>query len=381
MPPRVIKKIEHSFKKTLQFPFKLLIKHGDLSKLPLDPLKIKSILILRPDKMGDMISSIPVMHALKKKFTHIRLEVIASPANKELIVDDPLIDEIHIYSKNILHDWPTIRKLKKKKFDIIYDPLTHDSVTGLLLSNLIRNNSVIAASRKLKYKKYYDYCLPYDPDGTDHNFDNGLLIFNLFGINPETIDPFQSVFIPDDSVNKANRFFDTLPNDGKKSIGLNVSAGSPTRTLSIEKYTKIIDRLADQYRSFRFIIICTMTHREDARKLISDSHADCVLIPENLSLLDVCAIIFRLKFLISPDTSLVHIARLMEIPVVGLYSGHRRNFNFWRPYRQNYGAVVAKNISNLFDIEPEQVVDEFNRLYDSLSQSTVEKTETKRDSV
>jgi ADP-heptose:LPS heptosyltransferase len=207
------------------------------------------------------------------------------------------------------------------------------------------------------------------------------LIFNLFGINPDTIDPFQSVFIPDDSVDRANRFIGGLPGDGKISIGLNISAGSPTRTLSIDKYIKIVDMLADKYTSHRFIVICTMNHRDKAKRLISDSDADCHMIPENLSLLDVCAIISRFGFFISPDTSLVHIARLMKIPVVGLYSGHLRNFNFWRPYRQKYGTVIAHNISNLFDIEPQQVVDEFERLYDSINHVAVKNEETKKDSV
>jgi len=378
MPSRVIKHIEHSFKRILRFPFKWLLKGGDPSKLPIDPSKINSILILRPDKMGDMISSVPVMHALKKELPHIRLEVIASPANKELIVNDPLIDEIHIYSKNILYDLPLIGRLKKKRFDVVYDPLTHDSVTGLLLSKLIGNKSVLVASRKLKYQKYYDYCLPYLPDGHDHNFDNGLLIFNLFEINPDTIDPFHSVFIPDNSKEKASRFFEKLPGDSGLIIGINISAGSPTRTLSIGKYTTIINMLADKYQHCRFIIICTMNHREEANELINNSHGKCFLISENLSLLDVCAILAHLDFLISPDTSLVHIGRLKKIPVVGLYSGHRRNFYFWRPYRQEYGAVVAKNIQNLFDIEPKQVVDEFERLYNSTDHAIVSNTEIKR---
>ncbi len=381
MPPETVKHVEHSFKKALHLPFSLLLKNGDPSKWPLNPDNIKSILILRPDKMGDMISTIPVIHALKKKFAHVRLEVIASPSNKELVVNDPLIDEIHIYSKNIFYDWPMIRRLKQKKFDVIFDPLTHDSVTGLLLTKLIENNSIIAASRKIRFMKYYDYCLPYQTDGRDHNIDNGFLIFNLFGISPDTIDPFQPPFIPENSARIADDFFRKLPGGEKASIGLNISAGSPTRTLSLKKYISIVNSLSDKYRSYRFIILCTMDHRVMAEKLISSSDARWYLIPKNLSFLDVCAIMSRLDFLISPDTSMVHIARLMKIPVVGLYSGHRRNFNFWRPYRQEYGAVVAESVDNLYDIEPHQVVEEFERLYDSIKHSTGKEEEAKRDSV
>ena len=70
----------------------------------------------------------------------------------------------------------------------------------------------------------------------------------------------------------------------------------------------------------------------------------------------------HLDILITPDTSLVHIARLMKIPVIAVYSGHRRNYFFWRPYRQKGGAVMAENISNLHDIEAEQVIEAFFKL-------------------
>ena len=147
-----------------------------------------------------------------------------------------------------------------------------------------------------------------------------------------------------------------------------MATSSPTRTLPMDQYAEIINDINRRHENSRFIIFCMMDQRDDALELIKKCEADVRLIPENLSLLDVSAIMKRLKVLISPDTSMVHIAGTMQIPVVGLYSGHLRNFRFWRPYRQKFGAVVAKNIQNLFDIKPENIVEEFERLYNSLNQ-------------
>ncbi len=375
MPSAFIKKIEHGFKKGLKVPFFMMLKKGDRSRVPLQPENIKSILILRPDKLGDMIATIPTIHALKKLFAYIRIEVLASPRNNILVAEDPLIDELYLYHKNILKDWPLIRKLKKKHFDLIYDPICHDSVTGLLLGKLISNNSVFVASRKLNHAKYYDYCEPYLPDGDDHNVDNGLLIFNALGVQPETIDPFLPVYLKKSSRQKADRFFAGLPTALKFWIGINISAGSPTRSLSLDKYASILKSLSDIYPDAGFVISCVSEDRETAKKLALNIKTRSYLIPENLSLLDVAAIIEKLDIFISPDTSLIHMARLMQIPVVGLYSGHKRNFNFWRPYRQKYGAIISANLNNIFDIEPKQVVDEFRLVYDSLARSSIQKAE------
>ena len=56
--------------------------------LPLNHNKINSILILRPDKLGDMIATIPAIHELKSKLPHVRIEVVASPRNNIIVAND-----------------------------------------------------------------------------------------------------------------------------------------------------------------------------------------------------------------------------------------------------------------------------------------------------
>ncbi len=371
MSVRIAKNIETAFKKVLHFPFFILFRKGDSSKYPVDPEKINSILILRPDKLGDMIVTVPVIHAIKEKFPHIRLEVVASPKNKIIIENDPNVDGLHLYRKNISKDAPLIAKLRKAGFDIVYDAITLDSVTGLLLTRLIGKKSVWAASRKMSFSRYYDYCEKYDPNGRDHNIDNGMLIFKVLGIDPHTIDPFRGVYIPENSKKKADLFFRSIPGENNFFVGLNISAGSASRTLPVQKYISILNLINKKNPEFKFIILSIMAEREKAVYLKENSPAGTYLIPENMTLLDAAAILGRLNILISPDTSMIHIARLMNIPVVGLYSGHGRNINSWRPYGQEHGVVKAHNIQNLHDIEPETVVKEFEKVLADVESSAI----------
>ena len=63
--------------------------------------------------------------------------------------------------------------------------------------------------------------------------------------------------------------------------------------------------------------------------------------------------------MITPDTSLVHIARAFNVPVVGLYCQYMKNFLLWKPYNQQYGSVVSNNNDDVFDITVDQVFNEF----------------------
>jgi ADP-heptose:LPS heptosyltransferase len=73
----------------------------------------------------------------------------------------------------------------------------------------------------------------------------------------------------------------------------------------------------------------------------------------------------NLEVLITPDTSLVHIARAFNVQVVGLYTRFMKNFLLWKPFGQENGSVVAGNDHNIHDISVEAVFDEFMKVTDA----------------
>ncbi|MDH4035524.1 MAG: hypothetical protein OEV80_17150, partial [candidate division Zixibacteria bacterium] len=268
--------------------------------------------------------------------------------------------------KNILKDLPLIFTLRKKRYDIVFDPICHDSVTGLLLSRLISNGAIRAAARKLDLMSFYDYCEPFQPEGEEHNIDNNLLVFNLFGVAPETVDPFMPVYLPEDCQTKAAAFVQTLSEDRTFRVGINISAGSPTRNLALSKFSALIDGIIAEHAGVQCVIVCTSGDRERGRQLVENREGKAYLVPQGLSLLEAAAIIEKFDLFVSPDTSLIHMARLMRVPVVGLYSGHLRNYHFWKPYRQEHGSVVSSHPGHLHDIEVSRILEEVDKLLKSV---------------
>ncbi len=321
-----------------------------------------------------MIVTVPLMHIIKTEFPHIRIEIVASPHNQVVIKNDPVIDEIHLYSKSLLDVLALLTRLRRKHFDIVYDPICHDSATGLLMSHIIGKGAVLVASRKMRLQQFYDYCLAYEPDGKDHNIDNGMLLLNVLGRDPDHVDPFVPVFVPENDRLVARQFVDALPQDGCIRIGVNISAGSPSRVLSDDKYIEMMRGIAERHGDCRFVLICTPSDRSRGEQIVEESKVTASIVPDGLSLLAAAAIIERLDVLISPDTSLVHMAGLARVPVLGLYCNHPRNYEFWKPYRQQHGSVVAKSAGNIHDIRASQVIDEFFRLLES----HVRETSTRR---
>ena len=103
-----LKPVEHKFKDLSFYLLRFLLKKGRKDFKPLDPTKINKILFLRPDKIGDMIISLPVFENLKKEYPHIKLSLCCSPRNYGIVKNDPRFDKIFLYRKNIVKDIATV---------------------------------------------------------------------------------------------------------------------------------------------------------------------------------------------------------------------------------------------------------------------------------
>ncbi|MCH7761467.1 glycosyltransferase family 9 protein [candidate division TA06 bacterium] len=75
------------------------------------------ILIIRTDRIGDVVLSIPVISALRKAYPQAHIAFLTRPYTKELLEGNPELNEILEYdSEENLYS--TIRTLREKKFDI-----------------------------------------------------------------------------------------------------------------------------------------------------------------------------------------------------------------------------------------------------------------------
>ena len=88
-------------------------------KVNFDIKKSKSVLILKYDRIGDMVVTTPIFRELKEAFPDISISVLASESNKDVVKYNPYIDHIYTnYKNSIFGDLPSLLKLRKKSFDV-----------------------------------------------------------------------------------------------------------------------------------------------------------------------------------------------------------------------------------------------------------------------
>lgn len=356
-----LKPIEHKFKSLFFRVFKSFLKKGEKEFQPLNGNKIKKILFLRPEKIGDMVISLPVFDGLKQYYPHIKISILGSPKNYNIIKDDPRFENIFLYKKNLVHDIKELLKMRGDNFDAVVDMICDDSVTALFLSQLCAPGKPRIGVGKVKFREYYDFNYDHRMNNKGHIIENTLKLLEAFNIDSNSVDSYAAPYLKNEDKEKAASFINQLTNNNSNilKIGYNLSAGSPTRIWGEQKAVRLIERILNSYPESLIILFTVPPERQRALELQQRLDGKVKLIPNNLSLTQAAAIIKYLDILITPDTSLVHIARAFKVPVVGLYSRFMKNFLLWRPYGQQVGAVVSQNDDNIFDISVEQVYEAF----------------------
>ncbi|RKX19438.1 MAG: hypothetical protein DRP51_07420 [Candidatus Zixiibacteriota bacterium] len=359
-----LKQIEFKIKDGFFFIFQLFLKKGKNDfKIP-DGNTMRKILILRPDRIGDTVCSFPLIDSLRESFPHLKISIFASSKNYPLIKNDPRFDKIFIYRRNIFQDIREVMAIRREKYESVVDLLADDSVTTLFLSQFCSVQSIRIGLGKKKYGKYYDYNYSPEPDCKEHTIDINLKLLDAFGSSYTIADRHAPPFVEKPVEDKINRFLETITNNnpGQMIIGFNLSARGENRNWGYMKSRELISEIIDFCDNCTIVLITAPDERFKGDKIEANFDKNVIQILPNASLTEVSALISKLDLLISPDTSLVHIARSFRIPVIGLYTAYKKVYRQWRPFNQEEGLVLSYGGDDIFNITVEQVFDEFKRM-------------------
>jgi len=366
-----LKTLEHRAKDMVFGFCHLFFRKGRRVPVPLDGDRMNKVLFLRPEKIGDMVISLPVFDALRFRYPHMKISVLASPRNYVLVKNDPRFDKIFLYRKWTLEDFRQLGAIRREKFDCVFDMIDDDSVTTLFYSQLAGSQAVRIGIGKRRHAIFYD-CNHVHADGVGgHIVDNTLKLLDPFGIREKDTSGFASPHLTNTAQRRVDEYLREQPRESCFLVGLNLSAGKPNRIWPDDRAIELCRHLTAWRRDLRMIVIVMPKDRERGERVAAEAGDNTRIIPDRLNLIEVSALISRLRLLISPDTSLIHIARSFQVPVVGLYSRASKNFQRWRPYRQSDGTVVGSDVDTICDITVEQVFLQIQEVLSRIERGTI----------
>ena len=323
-----------------------------------DIKKSKSVLILKYDRIGDMVVSTPIFRELKIAYPNISISVLASKANKDVIKNNPYIDKIYTnYKNSVFKDLPTLLKLRKKKFDVCIE-LEHSVIPHAIFRlKIIKPKKIISIHKDGRYGvkgselKLYDYFT--EKDKTSHFGKIWLDTLFFFGVKPRSSS--YDFFLGNIERDKAKSFVDSL---GKKiKIGINIEGSFPEKSIQKKELEKICVGLHNNFNNIIIIILTAPEKLLEKKKMISQLGLDYVVTSYSTdTIIDVAALIERLDLIITPDTSIVHIASSFDKPIVSIHENNKDSFRLWSPSSTLSKTVFAKSNYGLFDYNVDKII-------------------------
>ena len=308
---------------------------------------IKSILFLRYDgKIGDMIVNSLMFREIKKVYPDIRIGVIARGAAIDIIKDNPNVDKIYEYYKDRKKIKDLALKIKEEKYDLLIDFSEMLRVNQMMLINLCGARINIGIDRK--DWELFDLSIESDKDfkWTEHITKRYLAYLIKLGLKKENINISYDIYLKDEK--KYEVFFNEIK-ESKKLI-LNPYGASKHKSFSIETLENIITYLKDKD------IAIILTYFGDKYKELEflEKKYKYVYIPKKIeSILDTAILIKKSDYVISPDTSIVHIASAFNKKMITVYPPKGGKYGVdhlvWAPKSEYSRVIFCKDKVGTYD--------------------------------
>ena len=313
----------------------------------------RSILIVMMSAVGDAVQVLPVVAALKRAFPSTRLTWLIQPNPHSLVAGHPGVDEFVIFDRGNRRRTPDALWAAGKRihltsrhlaavaerqpggaFDLILDLQVYFKAG--LLTALTPGRIKLGFDRKrgrdLNWL-FTTHRIPPNPGGPAHTQDQYFEFLRYLGVDPGPL-AYGLELTPQEQADKV-RFFQAMD---RRVCSVVVATSDGRKDWAAAGYAEVIDALFHDF-DLQPVLVGGETVKEAAvaREITRLSRAPVINSLEDglrrlLWLLDGSALV------ISPDTGPLHMARAMEVPVIGLYgfTNPRRS----GPYRRFQELVV-----------------------------------------
>ena len=308
---------------------------------------IKSILFLRYDgKIGDMVVNSLMFCEIKKVYPNIKIGVVARGAAIDIIKDNPNVDKIYEYHKDRKKIKNLALKIKEEKYDLLIDFSEMLRVNQMMLINLCGARINIGLDRK--DWKLFDLSIESGKDfkWTEHITNRYLAYLIKLGLKKESIDISYDIYLKDEK--KYETFFYKIK-ENKKLI-LNPYGASKHKSFNIETLENIITYLKDKDIA---IILVYFGDKYKELEFLEKKYKS-VYIPKKIeSILNTTILIKKSDYVISPDTSIVHIASAFNKKMITVYPPKGGKYGIdhlvWAPKSKYNKVIFCKDKTGNYD--------------------------------
>lgn len=306
---------------------------------------IKSILFLRYDgKIGDMVINTIMFREIKKSYPEIKIGVVTRGGAKDIISNNKNVDKIYEYNKKTSEVKKLAREIALEKYDLLIDFSEMLRVNQMMFINMCKARFNLGLDRK--EWNLFDLFVNSNEDfkWTEHITTRYKAYLEKLGLKKDKINTEYDIQISGE--NKYKEFFENIKQ--KKLVVLNPYGASKHKSFNKETLMKIRDFFAQKDTAV------ILLYFGDKYLELKELKNDYTYIPCDIKTIqDSINIIKKADLVISPDTSIVHIASALKKKLICIYPPKGGKYGVdhlvWAPVGKNIKILFCKDKKSSYD--------------------------------
>lgn len=275
--------------------------------------KQKRILIVRPDRIGDVVLSTPLPREIKKNFPDSFVAVMLKKYTSDIYFNNPYVDKIILIDDyddgSIENFWKKVREIRSYRFTHSLTLLPTERLNYMLFFAGIPYR-VGVGHKFYQFITFTHYVSRNKYNPLRHEADYCMDLARKIGVATNNLET--EIFLTDDEKKNVVEIRKRLLNDKKFLIGIHTTSGNSAPNWSANTYKELIMKLI-QIDNVRI----TITDNNPPKELMNINE---VIYPNINNTLRQSFINFAaLDLLISASTGPMHICAALKVKTVSLF--------------------------------------------------------------
>ncbi|HEV3271166.1 MAG TPA: glycosyltransferase family 9 protein [Candidatus Methylacidiphilales bacterium] len=319
-------------------PLKLRRRHRP-RRDPAEP----RILVIRRNRMGDMIYTLPLLHILRRHFPKARIVVACDPLGEPIARACPAVDVVVVLQPG-WNPWQAVLKNAARLQDydwVIAAKGGFDRRLALLARSTNAAVRIGFARRADRPSAYYTHPVPL-PGGPneEHQIDTLLRLLKPLGVvKPATFTADLSLRVPDSSREFAGEVLhhSTFASCSRFML-INLSSTAPLKFRE-EDFIELARRVVGS-TDLAIGLVAAPAGQRLAQEIAACMGSKRIIAVDTPEPLDLAALLERAALLVTPEGGAAHLAAAVDTPALVLWS--EGPFKKWHSRGRNHAFVHAE---------------------------------------
>lgn len=289
--------------------------------------KIKKILVIQFEHIGDLLLSTPTFRALKETFPKAQLTLVIGSWSKPIVEGNPHIDHLIIFDNPVFDRQRNKTNLSLKKI-IKFIKLIRKEKFDLALEFRGKLNSLF-----LLYLSGAKYKLGYNIQSRGffldvrvkpkrvHDIERHLRLVRAIGADTQDKRPFIQISQKDE--NQIKSFLKKEKVDAKDFIvTIHPTTPWPPRNWPVKRFAKVADYLVEKYEA-KIILVGSQQEKNSSIKLSTlmeeKNKKNVISAVGKTNIKQLAALLKKTNLFIGNDSGPMHIASAMNTPTIALF--------------------------------------------------------------